>query len=106
MAVVGTSQYELLTVTIASALAGAVFGDHVSPISDTTILSSAGAECQHLDHVGTQIPYALTVAACSFVGFLVAGFTLNWILSLAVGIVLLAAILGFFYLREKKGAKA
>jgi Na+/H+ antiporter NhaC len=65
-----------LSVTSLSAvLAGSVFGDHCSPISDTTILSSTGAECRHIDHVSTQIPYALTVAAVCFIGYFVAGIT-------------------------------
>lgn len=65
-----------LTVTALSAiLAGSVFGDHCSPISDTTIMSSTGAGCVHIDHVSTQLPYALTVAICSALGYLVAGFT-------------------------------
>lgn len=60
---------------LAAVLAGAVFGDHCSPISDTTILSSTGAGCHHIDHVMTQLPYALIVAGISFVGYLVLGFT-------------------------------
>ena len=65
-----------LTVVVLSAtLSGSVFGDHCSPISDTTILSSAGSQCNHIEHVSTQIPYALLVAACAAVGYLVAGLT-------------------------------
>lgn len=60
---------------LAAVLAGAVFGDHCSPISDTTILSSTGASCHHIDHVVTQLPYALIVAAISLVGYTVMGFT-------------------------------
>ncbi len=79
---------EMLTITVAATLAGAVCGDHCSPISDTTIMSSAGAQCNHMDHVSTQIPYAVTVAAISFVMFLFAGFVpVAWI-ALPVGIVL------------------
>lgn len=78
----------LLFVGISACLAGAVCGDHCSPISDTTIMSSAGAQCNHMDHVSTQIPYAITVAALSFVMFLFAGFVpVAWI-ALPVGIVL------------------
>ena len=65
----------ILMVSLAATLAGSVFGDHCSPISDTTILSSAGAGCQHVEHVSTQLGYALTVAGCSLLGYLVAGFT-------------------------------
>jgi len=64
---------QLLTVSLSATLAGSVFGDNCSPISDTTILSSAGTECNHIDHVTTQLPYALTVAGCCFVGYITAG---------------------------------
>ena len=73
-------------ICVSAVLGVAVFGDHASPISDTTILSSTGAGCPHLEHVATQLPYAMTVAACSFIGFLVGGFTLSavaaWITAL------------------------
>ena len=75
---------QLLVIALAATLAGSVFGDHCSPISDTTILSSTGASCSHLAHVSTQIPYAMLVAGCSFVGYLVAGFTENVPLCLRV----------------------
>ncbi len=90
VAVIGLEQYELLVLMVAAVLSGAVAGDHASPISDTTILASAGAECNHIVHVGTQIPYVLLVSACSFVGYVVDGFTKNGFAGLAVGIVLLA----------------
>ena len=64
-------------ICMSACLAGAVCGDHCSPISDTTIMSSAGARCDHLNHVSTQIPYAVTVAAISFVGYIIAGFVQN-----------------------------
>ena len=64
----------LVIMTVAATLGGAVLGDHISPISDTTILASAGAKCNHVDHVNTQLPYALTVAAIAFVTYIVAGF--------------------------------
>lgn len=76
--VVMISQYaapELMVVTLSATLAGSVFGDHCSPISDTTILPSTGAGCDHIQHVSTQMLYAIVVAGCSFVGYLVAGFT-------------------------------
>ena len=72
LAVIGDYN-ELTVVTIAAVLAGAVGGDHVSPISDTTILASAGAQCNHLDHVGTQIPYVLVVSSCCLLAYIVAG---------------------------------
>jgi Na+/H+ antiporter NhaC len=87
-----------LSITSLSAvLAGSVFGDHCSPISDTTILSSTGAGCNHIDHVATQIPYALTVAAACFIGYIVAGFTSHLGYALSVGITLpvsLALLIG------------
>ena len=83
----------LLTIGISACLAGAVCGDHISPISDTTIMSSAGANVNHLVHVSTQMPYALTVGAVSCVCFAVAGFVQNWMISLAVGIVLVVVAL-------------
>ena len=66
---------ELTITALSSILAGSVFGDHCSPISDTTIMSSTGAGCRHIDHVATQMPYAVTCAAVCAVGYLVAGFT-------------------------------
>jgi Na+/H+ antiporter NhaC len=84
---------EILIISISAVLAGAVCGDHISPISDTTIMASTGAQCNHIVHVSTQIPYALLVAAISFVGFILAGFLRNWIVPLAVGLVLLVAVL-------------
>ena len=72
---------------------GAVCGDHISPISDTTILASAGAQCDHINHVSTQIPYVLCVAACCFVGYLAAGITGNGWVGTGVGLALLSAAL-------------
>ena len=83
----------LLTIGISACLAGAVCGDHCSPISDTTIMSSAGAQCNHVDHVSTQLPYAITVAAVSFVCYVVAGVVQNVFVCLAVGVVLIVAVL-------------
>ena len=85
---------ELIIVSLSATLAGSVFGDHCSPISDTTILSSTGAGCQHIEHVSTQLPYSLTVACCCFVGYVVAGFSGgNVVLTLASAIVCLVAAL-------------
>ncbi len=83
----------LLIISIAAILAGAVCGDHISPISDTTIMASAGAQCNHVAHVSTQIPYALTVAVCCFVGYLIAGFTQNVFITFAAGLLMLAICL-------------
>lgn len=84
---------DLLMIGISACLAGAVCGDHVSPISDTTIMASAGANVDHISHVTTQLPYALTVAAISFVCFLCAGFIRNSLICLAIGIALVIATL-------------
>ena len=80
---------ELQVIGISACLAGAVCGDHCSPISDTTIMSSAGAQCNHINHVSTQLPYAITVAAVSFVSFIVAGFVQTWYIALPIGIALM-----------------
>ena len=84
---------ELMYVSISACMAGAVCGDHCSPISDTTILSSAGAGVNHLAHVSTQLPYALTVAGVSFVAYLVAGFVKSWVIALPIGVVLMVLTL-------------
>ena len=79
----------LMIISISACMAGAVCGDHISPISDTTIMASAGAECNHVNHVNTQLPYALMVAAISFVSYIIAGFTRSALLSLFVGVVMI-----------------
>ena len=86
---------QLMIISISACMAGAVCGDHCSPISDTTIMSSAGAQCEHLNHVTTQLPYALTAASVSFFTFLVAGFTKSALISLVFGIVALFLLLLF-----------
>ena len=92
----GASIPAIVIICISACLAGAVCGDHCSPISDTTIMASAGAKCNHVNHVSTQLPYAMTVAAVSFVGYIIAGFVRNvWIvlpLSLVMMIATLAVI--------------
>ena len=84
---------EMMVISIASCLAGAVCGDHCSPISDTTIMASAGAESNHINHVSTQLPYALTCAAVSCVTYIIAGFTKSPVISLPIGILLMIATL-------------
>ena len=84
---------ELMVISISACLAGAVCGDHCSPISDTTIMASAGAQCNHINHVSTQLPYALTVATVSFVTFLIAGLVQSALIVLPIGIVLMIATL-------------
>ena len=79
----------LMIISISACMAGAVCGDHISPISDTTIMASAGAECNHVNHVNTQLPYAMSVAAVSFVSYLVAGFTRSALLSFVLGVAMI-----------------
>ena len=93
---------ELLYIGMSACLAGAVCGDHCSPISDTTIMSSAGARCVHVNHVSTQLPYAVTVAVISMVCFLLAGFVQNAWICLAVGVVL---VIGFLLVMRARNAK-
>lgn len=92
----------LLFVGISACLAGAVCGDHCSPISDTTIMSSAGAQCVHVLHVSTQIPYAAVVAVVSFICFLIAGFIQNAIVCLLIGTATIVLFLWFMRTRNKK----
>ena len=85
--------YELMIISISACMAGAVCGDHCSPISDTTIMASAGAQCNHINHVSTQLPYAMTVAVISCICYLIAGLSRNFIIPLIVGAVLILIIL-------------
>ncbi len=91
-------------ISMSACLAGAVCGDHCSPISDTTIMSSAGAQCNHINHVSTQLPYALTVAGITFVSYIVAGFVQNVYISLAVATALTIATLIVIKMLTKKKA--
>jgi Na+/H+ antiporter NhaC len=96
------SHPELATPIIAACMAGAVYGDHCSPISDTTIMASAGANCNHVSHVSTQLPYATTVAVVSAISYVIAGFTSSPVIPLIVGVVLLLGTL--FFLRGREGS--
>ena len=87
------SQVTLLSIGLAASCAGGVCGDHLSPISDTTIMASAGAHCFHLNHVSTQIPYGVTVAAVSFVSFIIAGLIQNVVICMIIAVVLMIATL-------------
>ncbi len=91
---------------MSACLAGAVCGDHCSPISDTTIMSSAGAQCVHVNHVSTQLPYAITVAAISFVCFLVAGLVQNAVVCLLLGTALIFLFFFILYLMQKPAKSA
>ena len=93
----------LTIVAVSACMAGAVCGDHCSPISDTTIMASAGAQCNHVDHVNTQLPYAVTVAAVSFVSYIVAAFVVKWQIALPIAIVLMLGTL--FVMRATLGKK-
>ena len=94
----------LMIISISACMAGAVCGDHCSPISDTTIMASAGAQCDHVKHVSTQLPYAIYVAAISFVTYIVAGFTKSALISLPVGLALL--IIGLFVIKSRNTERA
>ena len=91
----------MMIIAVAAVLAGAVCGDHVSPISDTTIMSSSGAQSNHINHVQTQMQYAMVVVAVCVVGYLIAGFTKNWFIALAVSLILLTIVL--MVIRNKVG---
>ena len=93
VAVFANSNPQLMIISISACMAGAVCGDHCSPISDTTIMASAGAQCDHVNHVTTQLPYALLAAAVSFITYIIAGFVQNPWLPLPLGILLLIASL-------------
>ena len=102
IAIAATSKNpELMYIAISACMAGAVCGDHCSPISDTTIMSSAGAGCNHLSHVESQFPYAMTVAGVSFVGYIIAGITKSALISLPIGIGLM--LLTLFVIRSLTG---
>jgi Na+/H+ antiporter NhaC len=95
----------MVIICISACLAGAVCGDHCSPISDTTIMASAGAKCNHVNHVNTQLPYAVTVAAVSIVGYLLAGFVQNVFVVLGVSLVLMIAVLtAIYFITKRKNA--
>lgn len=89
-------------VCVSACMAGAVCGDHCSPISDTTIMASAGADCDHINHVNTQLPYAITVAAVSFVAYIIAGIIPNWLIVLPIAI---AMMIGTLFVIRNKVAK-
>ena len=94
----------LMIISISACMAGAVCGDHCSPISDTTIMASAGAQCDHVNHVSTQLPYAIVAAAVSFVTYIIAGFTQSAWISLPAGIILMLIVL--FFMKKKYSMEA
>lgn len=101
VAVFGDSANTMLIMTVAACLSGAVCGDHISPISDTTILASAGAQCNHIDHVSTQMPYALLIAAICFVGYLVGGLVGSGLVALGVSAALLVIVAAILTMKLK-----
>ena len=102
VAVFSGTDHQLMIISISACMAGAVCGDHCSPISDTTIMASAGAGCNHVDHVSTQLPYAVVVAAISFIVYILAGFCKSALICLPVGF---AMILGLLLLMRNDSAK-
>lgn len=101
LAVIG-DQGSALVLCVSAILSGAVSGDHASPISDTTILASAGAQCHHIDHVSTQLPYVTLVVVASFFGYLVGGLTMSGWLGLATGLIILVLMMIFICVRIPK----
>ena len=93
----------LAIICVSACMAGAVCGDHCFPISDTTIMSSAGAQCDHIAYVSTQMPYAMTAAAVSFVTYIVAGFVKNPVVSLLIGIIMMLVVVYLMYVSQKNG---
>ena len=91
-----TTDPQLMIIAMSACMAGSVCGDHCSPISDTTIMSSAGAQCNHINHVSTQMPYALTCAAVSAVTYVIAGLVRNAAISLLIGLVMMLAVMFIF----------
>ena len=90
---------------ISATLSGSVCGDHLSPISDTTIMSSTGASCNHIDHVKTQLPYGLSVAAISIIAYIIAGFTYSYQLSLVFGLTCILAVIFILKNKEKRAGE-
>ena len=94
----------MMIISISACMAGAVCGDHCSPISDTTIMASAGSQSNHINHVSTQLPYALTVAGVSFVTYIIAGFVQKAYIALPIGIILMLGTLFVIKAASKKKA--
>lgn len=100
------TNHTMMIISISACMAGAVCGDHCSPISDTTIMASAGAQCSHINHVSTQLPYVLVVAVVSCITYIIAGFVQSPVLPLVIGIVLMVGTLfGIKYLMKNIGVR-
>ena len=106
----GADKLEMMIISVSAVLAGAVCGDHVSPISDTTVMSSAGAQSNHINHVTTQMQYAAVVAVVCFIGYIIAGVSQSWWIALGSSLVILLVVLTVmkrvFAAREKKSVAA
>ena len=96
-----SNDHQMMIIAISACMAGAVCGDHCSPISDTTIMASAGSQSDHVNHVSTQIPYAATVAVISCITYIIAGFTKSAVISLGFGLIAVLGTLAFIRSREK-----
>ena len=102
----GADNLTMMTISVSAVLAGAVCGDHISPISDTTVMSSAGAQSNHINHVSTQMQYAAVVATVSFVGYILAGIIRVWWIVLGISLILLIGVLmGMRMFLERKQVK-
>lgn len=109
VALFGGQNLEMMIISVSAVLAGAVCGDHVSPISDTTIMSSAGAQSNHMNHVSTQMQYAMVVVSVCIVGYIISGLTKSWWISLLISVVLLVIVLEViraFSIKEDAKTKA
>lgn len=100
------TNHTMMIISISACMAGAVCGDHCSPISDTTIMASAGAQCNHINHVNTQLPYAASCAVISFITYIIAGFVQSAWIALPAGIVMMLAFLTFMKFSQKKQTAA
>lgn len=100
----GADHLEMMIIAVSAVLAGAVCGDHISPISDTTVMSSAGAQSNHINHVTTQMQYAAVVAVVCIIGYIIAGLVQIWWVALGISLMLLLAVLTF--IKRGRGATA
>ena len=101
----GADHLEMMIIAVSAVLAGAVCGDHISPISDTTVMSSAGAQSNHINHVTTQMQYAAVVAVVCIIGYIIAGLVQIWWVALGISLVLLLAVLTFIKKRSESNSK-
>ncbi len=105
ISIFGGGDDQMMIIAVSAVLAGSVCGDHVSPISDTTIMSSAGAQSNHMNHVQTQLQYAAIPASICIIGYVIAGFTRNWAVTLGICIFILLAVLAMIKKKQKAEVK-